>query len=542
MLYFVPAWYKQNKWCENEQVWYSRRMKSEFDETIKQITLFHRNVDVQYRILVLGYSPNFRHFLHRQGMYRSRYWSCFDAIAQIRRKKVAVLSYHDIKWPDGIEFVYSPFAILALKNGSKYAQVEFSEDGNPISIDMYMDGKICRRNYYDDRGFVSSTVIFENGIEIYQDYLAENGVWKIREFKNDGHVIVNQTHPFYDIVSDDESGKAKEPVEVHYEKAMYDSLEALIKEVFTKYVSYTAQKDRFFVAVHPLHIGVVESAIKNRSVVATFFENRFDFSQTEQIAGFLENADNIITDSDYTSQIIKDNLGELANKTSLNITDIPPYDTRMDFGISAQLKVQNILVPIDDLPKEDFRQILAALADYLSINDLAMVHLFTRDASWGHEDRIKQDAAGILAELGYDPGWIIPDDSKQTMDTDPDEKAKKIQQRFFIDVCVDERTISKCINEQRVILDMRRTMDVFLYVTAISKGVPRISMSVDQFLESGKNGLVIDDFSDIGRSLAYYLDSFENWNQALVACYEIGQAYTTSVLLKKWRKVLGVSE
>ena len=46
MLYFVPAWYKQNKWCENEQVWYSRRMKSEFDETIKQITLFHRNVDV----------------------------------------------------------------------------------------------------------------------------------------------------------------------------------------------------------------------------------------------------------------------------------------------------------------------------------------------------------------------------------------------------------------------------------------------------------------------------------------------------------------
>ena len=85
-------------------------------------------------------------------------------------------------------------------------------------------------------------------------------------------------------------------------------------------------------------------------------------------------------------------------------------------------------------------------------------------------------------------------------------------------------------------------MDVFLYVTAISKGVPRISMIADQFLEPDKNGLVIDDFSDIGRSLAYYLDSFENWNQALVACYEIGQEYTTAVLLKKWRKVLGVSE
>lgn len=62
MLYFIPAWYKQNMWCENEQQWYMRRLKSEFDETIKQITLFHRNVDRPYRILVLGYSPNFRHF------------------------------------------------------------------------------------------------------------------------------------------------------------------------------------------------------------------------------------------------------------------------------------------------------------------------------------------------------------------------------------------------------------------------------------------------------------------------------------------------
>lgn len=183
MLYFIPAWYKQNMWCENEQQWYMRRLKSEFDETIKQITLFHRNVDRPYRILVLGYSPNFRHFLHRQGMYRSKYWSCFDAIAQVRRKKVAVLSYHDIKWPKGLEFVYSPFSIIALQGDVKYAQVEFGEDGNPISIDMFEDGKICRRNYYDDRGFVSSTVIYENGIEQYQDFLMENGIWKIREYK-----------------------------------------------------------------------------------------------------------------------------------------------------------------------------------------------------------------------------------------------------------------------------------------------------------------------------------------------------------------------
>lgn len=578
MLYFIPAWYKQNMWCENEQQWYKRRLKSEFDETIKQITLFHRNVDRPYRILVLGYSPNFRHFLHRQGMYRSKYWSCFDAIAQIRRKKVAVLSYHDIKWPKGLEFVYSPFSIIALQGDVKYAQVEFGEDGNPISIDMFEDGKICRRNYYDDRGFVSSTIIYENGIEQYQDFLMENGIWKIREYKNDGHVIVNQTCPNYDVVPDAKNGKAGEPVEMRFTKAEYDSIEAVIEEVFASYVNLTRQNDSFFVAMHPLHISVAEHVLKGKRVIATFFENRFDFAQISRAADFLEQTENIITDSDYTTKLIMTNLsgsydinsdsqagsaqetGEIAaDKISVNndpvglhITDIPPYDTRMDFGISSQLRVQNILVPVDGLTEDAFAWIIKGLADYLTINDLARVHFFTRDASWGREDAIKNDTAELLDSMGYDSRLVTGDGeaalgfdgrgADDSAENEPEDVEKPVEQRFFVDVCVDERDISKCINEQRVILDMRGTMDVFVYVTAISKGVPRISMSADQFLIPGKNGMVIDDFSDIGRCLTYYLDSFENWNQALVECYELGQKYTTSVLLKKWRKVLNFSE
>lgn len=478
---------------------------------------------------------------------------CFDAIAQVRRKKVAVLSYHDIKWPKGLEFVYSPFSIIALQGDVKYAQVEFGEDGNPISIDMFEDGKICRRNYYDDRGFVSSTVIYENGIEQYQDFLMENGIWKIREYKNDGHVVVNQTCPDYDVVPDAKSGKAGEPVEMRFTKAEYDSLEAVIEEVFASYVNLTRQGDSFFVAMHPLHIRVAEHVLKGKRVIATFFENRFDFTQTSLAADFLEHAENIITDSDYTTKLIMANLGAVNNKPfRLHITDIPPYDTRMDFGISSQLRVQNILVPVDGLTEDAFAQIIKGLADYLTINDLARVHFFTRDASWGHEDAIKNDTVKLLDSMGYDSRWVTGDGEAALGfggsgadafgENELEDMEKPVEQRFFVDVCVDERDISKCINEQRVILDMRGTMDVFVYVTAISKGVPRISLSADQFLVSGKNGMVIDDFSDIGRSLTYYLDSFENWNQALVECYELGQKYTTSVLLKKWRKVLNFSE
>lgn len=532
MLYFIPAWYQENQWSEREQYWYERRTKSEFDETIKQITLFHRNVRTGYCILSLAFSPNLRHFLHRQGMYRSTYWSCFDAICQIKRTKTAVLSYMDIKWPEGVEFAYSPFAVVAYMKGQKYAQVEFGEDGNPISIDMYQDNQIIRRNYYDDRGFVSGSIVYEQGLPQYQDYLTMQGIWKLRCFMSDGHVELNPSFPDYDITVD---GETKE---IAFQKIYYDSLGEVIAEVLTSYLRHTHADDKFFVAAHPLHIHLLEDCLQGRRVVTTFFENRFDYSRIGDIRDFLEKSDYVITDSRQTTAIIEERLGE----DSLNITDIPPYDTRMDFGISSQLKVQNILIPIDGIGKDDYRQIILEAAHYMTANELARVHIFTREAAWGREEKLTNELADILEQAGYDRRWAKREKPRLMAENKIDEDEEDVDQRFFIDTCVDERTISKCINEQRVILDLRQIVDVYVDITAISKGVPRISLSEDQFFEHKKNGYLIHDFSQIGESLNFYLDSFENWNEALVQCYKIGHKYTTGVLLGAWRKVLGISE
>lgn len=529
MLYFIPAWYKQNTWSEKEQSWYERRTKSEFDETIKQITLFHRNMDVEYRILLLGFSPNFRHFLHRQGMYRAPYWSCFDAVCQIRQTKTAVLSYLDIKWPEGVAFVYSPFAVIAYMQGEKYAQVEFGEDGNPIAIAMYRNEQVIRKNYYDDRGFVSGSVVYENGIPQYQDYLTVQGIWKMRQFMEDGHVEINSSFPCYDIR---ENGQIQE---VPFQKNWYASIEEVIEEVFAVYLQHTQADDKFFVAAHPLHIGVLERCLAHRSVVTTFFENRYDYAQIGKIQDFLEASDYLITDSRQTTATIENYLGDAV----LHITDISPYDTRMDFGISSQLKVQNILLPVDGIRQEEYHQIILQIAHYLETNELARVHIFTREASWGYEERLKKELADFLETSGYDRHWVLQEEPHLVAENEID--GKEVTQRFFVDVCVDERTISKCINEQRVILDLRKTVDVYVDITAISKGVPRISMHTDQFFEHKKNGYLIHAYSQIEESLHYYLDSFENWNAALVQCYEIGRCYTTDILLTAWRKVLGIS-
>ena len=80
MLHFIPAWYQQNKWCENEQYWYARRMRTEFDDTVKHIQLFHRSKAYEFQIMLLSFAPNFRlfctdkvFFVHHTGLALMRY-------------------------------------------------------------------------------------------------------------------------------------------------------------------------------------------------------------------------------------------------------------------------------------------------------------------------------------------------------------------------------------------------------------------------------------------------------------------------------------
>ena len=125
MLYFIPAWYQLNSFKELEQNWHTRRMHTEFDDTVKHVQMFYRNGIKDFKILLLSHTPNFRHFLHRQGVFHAPYLSVFDSIQEVRGKKAAVFSFHNLAWPDEIEFVYTPFVVIAYLAGKKYAQINY---------------------------------------------------------------------------------------------------------------------------------------------------------------------------------------------------------------------------------------------------------------------------------------------------------------------------------------------------------------------------------------------------------------------------------
>ncbi len=533
MLYFIPAWYQEKSWHENEQSWYIRRMRSEFDETVKHIQLFHRNTDTPYRVLLLSFSPNLRHFLHRQSMFHAPYWSAFDTICQIKRKKVVVFSFYQINWPEGTEFIYSLFAAIAMLNGEKYAQIEFGEDGNPIQIDMFQNGAIIRRNIYDDRGFISCTILYKDGKPVYQDYLMENGTWKLRSFFGDGHVLVNPRCPKYSFEKDGME------VEKEFAKLEYVNMQEVIAEVFRTYVGMAEENDIFCSAIHKQHSEVLRDVLGEHKSIITFFENRVPWEEISAYGDLLNRANYIISDSEENSAYIQAALGRKIDK----LTCISPYDTRVDYGISQQLKVQKIMVPVDGLPDIRFKEIVQVLAEYLASNENARVYFFTRIADFNRKKMLLQKVKVFLTAAGFSPNLVENEEEQPQSAREVLLSGEKpIQPKFFAEQCIDELSINHCMREQRLLVDLRDTTAVYLQITAVSMGIPQILMRKSSFVEHEKNGYILQNIEDLPDVLDYYLNGLGHWNEAMICAYEIGKRFTTENLLNSWKEVISKLE
>lgn len=526
MLYFIPAWYQPGTWSENEQKWYIRREHTEFDDTVKQIQLFHRGKVYPYQITLLSYTPNLRHFLHRQGIYHAPYWSCFDAIQEVQRKKTMVLSFHNLNWPEQIEFIYTPFAMVAMLQGEKYAQVEFGEDGNPIQIDLYRQGNLWRRNIYDDRGFLSSSVVYDQGEILYRDYLMENGIWKLRCFQEDGHVEINPGCATYLL----QTGEREERRE--FQSRRYGRIEDVIEEVYAAYTAMTDKSDIFCIAMKDQHTDLLQRTLSGRTKILSFYEDRVAIEKWTQIPGIVAEADYLIADSGENREMLRDK----TKGSSLRIKNITPFDSREDFGISQQLNVQKILVPVDGMEEDTFAWLIPELGKYLQQNENARMIFFTREASYNRKEVLLKLARKYLRLVGMKEEWA--GETQNSTAENPIDTENRVPVRFYVEQCVDELAVSKCIREQRLVVDMRSTVEVYLRVAALSAGIPQLVATGTQFVEDGKNGRIVKQPEELNEAIHFYLDSLANWNDAMIASYELGKRFSSEVLIEEWKEVI----
>ena len=522
MIYFVPSWYHENEYKENENYWYISRQVTEFDDSVKQVQMFNRNNIMEYKILNLSHSPNFRHFLHRQSVFHAPYWSCFDAIQEIRRTKVDILSYRDLMWPDHTEFVYTPFCIVAYVNNEKYAEIQFGEDGNMIEVFLFQSEVMVRNNVYDDRGFLSATIVYDAGIPVYKQYLGVDGVFKICQFYEDGHVEVNRENPYYLI------SKKR----FKFNRINYTSMESLIEEVFSTYLDEMTEKsDIFCLAMHTLHHDLLESLFTQRKTILSFYQNRMELFEDAELKSLIRSTNYCIVDSKHKIRPLEKYAGQ-----TLPIVDITPFDTRADFGISQQLTVQNILVPIDSIEQSKFEELIVLFAKYFETNETARVHFFTRNANWDRVDSVLNFVREVLKVNVLDERLSRKEEQfKAEFDLDEDNK---VPIKFFVDQCVDELSISKCIREQRIMVDVTTQPDLYLQISCISSAIPQIVSFKTQYVHNGNNGFIVKDVSEITRCLTYYLDNITNWNKCVIYSYELGKEYNTASLIRKWKGVM----
>ena len=104
--------------------------------------------------------------------------------------------------------------------------------------------------------------------------------------------------------------------------------------------------------------------------------------------------------------------------------------------------------------------------------------------------------------------------------------------------CVDELSVSKCMREQRLFVDLRETPELYTQITAISIGIPQIVRTQTEFVADGLNGKVLKNIYMLPKALHYYLNGLKNWNQARIHSYELVKEYTTDKLLEKWKEVM----
>lgn len=220
-----------------------------------------------------------------------------------------------------------------------------------------------------------------------------------------------------------------------------------------------------------------------------------------------------------------------------NVMAIPPYDSRVDAGISLQFDVQKIMVSIDGIADEKFAELIRLLGEYLLMNENAQIHLFTRRAEYDRKQKVLEHARNELRLAGLEEGWAVEEEKGNVAENILDLE-ETVPIRFFVEQCVDELSVSKCMREQRVLVDVREVPELYLQIMAISLGIPQIVRTKTEFVEHSRNGIILKDMERLPKALHYFLDGLRNWNRAMVCSYELVKEYTTEKLLEKWREVM----
>lgn len=520
MFYFVPAWYSDSRqWYDNTSLWFRVFEKMTFDDSINQMKMFS-NAGESQAMLLLNYQPQLRYFLHKQNLLDVDYWSFFDYVQNVHSQSIKPISYKDLDWPQGTQFIYSPFAIVAKKGVEILAIIHFAENGNLLHINCQKNGKDDKQYVFDDRGFLSSILYYDDkGQPLYQDYLNENGFWQIREHFQRTDYFLEVNH-----FSDRQ-----------FLKRFYQSWEDLLSEclVFLK-DDMMSDEDTLIIASHQQHNDLLSAIFSEQKKVFSFFGSRFDLSDLGSLSRLLENSHSLVTATEKDQLVLEKKVLELGFSQT-KISRISPFDTRLRLGQSQMVKELLIYVNLDGLSRSELEKAVIQILEVMEQNLNVTVSLVTFD----HAYPLKELESWMLAKIHqqFDASLFMgPSENVAENQLDEDEELEL--KRISFTCLNNENQMIKLLDRTRLVVDLGNRPDLYTQIASISAGVPQINRTTSDYVSHMKNGWILEDLDQLAQAIHYYFDGLANWNASLVYTVQKMADYTSGRLLQQWKALL----
>ncbi|HEL1673832.1 TPA: accessory Sec system protein Asp1 [Streptococcus suis] len=503
--YFIPSWYPEHRtWYDNTNSWYNMWATARFDDTINQLRMFE-TAGEENQLLVLNYMPNLRYYKHRYDLFEVDTWSVFDQLQGIGDFQGSVIDYLDFDWPKGIEFVNSPFLVMAFLNGERYAHIEFGESGQVIWFDFFQQGSLTKKLVFDDRGFISSIVYYENGQSLHQDYLGLDGQWRVREYFDNGRVEVNQ-HLAKSIS----------------EQQIYENMEELVQERLSYYLKSDIEPATIFLTASPEHHDLVMQSKGKQKVVLSFFRERYPLDNIAQNISMLATANLVITDSKKTADLL----------SSYNLVPVQHqslFDTRLALGKSQRLQELYIYFLIDGLSVESLTSYLEFIFNAMEQNEDIYLSLVSYQTNHQQVDALKQTIDELLDARPEPYLFLEKENTRMFEFGDKETHDSRVSLSFYH----SENEIIQSLESIRLIIDLADEPDLYTQIAGISSGIPQINRIESEFVEHLKNGFVLSKESDLKEAIDYYLSGLANWNKSLIHSVQKISEYTSGVLVEK---------
>lgn len=548
MYHFIPSWYDGNSWSARYAPWHQETETSTFDDTVNQIRLF-REAGEETELICLAYMPNLRRFLHRENIYPIPFWSAFDALQGVTLEKPAVQSYEELPWPIGVEWVYQPSKVLAYHAGSLYASIEFEESGCLCWVQYYesRDGKdvLRRRDIYDDRGFRSGSIRYRSGRPFRQEYYSPEGELRFYEDLETGEVVRFLRKPVRTSESrqngTDAAGGRQIGDGIRVKEIRYQCMKDLIREAAKEFFWTKLNREPYVIAANRQHNAMLRELLKggaDQDIVLSFFGDRYDLSEKEELLQDAAAAELIVTDTEKTARQIRE-----AGVPREKIYDISPFDTRLSLGKSQQLRELKVFMPVDGLEGIFREKALRQMFEYMQRNADVTLLVGTRKESPEEQEDIAAQMKAVLADCGalqLDIQILPPQDADRAFGEEPDsteaDKNEAAKSRLQIVPYHSENDLIRILDTVRLIVDVRDQPDLYLQIAGISAGIPQVNYRFTRYVKHLKDGYIIENINFITGALEYYLDGLANWNEALVYCVQEVSRYTGGQLVDQWRE------